>query len=274
MVGAEAYSSDTASGRGYSLDLSDALTYLRINNSASSDRNYTNTFDSASFTYSLWLKSTDGGWTRWSEIGGKGNEEASEGWALRAREYEAGDFRNGTRVDFYKTTADTAMNGDSFIDLTDQSWHQLTFTYDAGTSNLNLYVDGVMEGNATAASMNSATTRALVFGAREDGSRGENILIDTIQFYNQALNEAEVVQLYNTTFTPALHSEVSFSNQVARLQIAGTVGKDYRVETTDDLRSTEDWQVVTNITPLTASPFDILNFTTNNAGFYRVIFLP
>ncbi|MDF7802081.1 carbohydrate-binding protein [Pontiellaceae bacterium B1224] len=87
LVGTEAYSTDTHSGSGYSLDLTAASTFMQVNNSASGDAAYLSTFDSPSFSYSMWVKNTDGNWTQWYEFGGKGNEGASEGWSLRCRSF-------------------------------------------------------------------------------------------------------------------------------------------------------------------------------------------
>jgi fibronectin type 3 domain-containing protein len=55
---------------------------------------------------------------------------------------------------------------------------------------------------------------------------------------------------------------------------AGTVGGNYRVETTDDLTTTNGWMVVTNVASLPVSPFEISTPVTNDAGFYRVISNP
>ncbi|MDF7799221.1 hypothetical protein P4C99_07075 [Pontiellaceae bacterium B1224] len=187
------------------------------------------------------------------------------------------DSRNGTRVDFYKTIDDVAIDAVPYIDVTDREWHLLTFTFDNTSSNLNLYIDGVLEGSATNSFMSSAADRALVFGARDDGSRGESILIDTIQFYNEALTPLEVEVLYTgdyQVFQAKFMPDLMISNGVVNLAFSGTTGQHYRLEYIDSLTSSNGWQAVTDMVSLVASTAEVFAPITNRTGFYRMIWIP
>ena len=67
---------------------------------------------------------------------------------------------------------------------------------------------------------------------------------------------------------------VSVSNGNFNAQFAATPGLHYQVEYTDDLTTTNSWQVVTDIVSLATSPAEVSAPITNDAGFYRVIGIP
>lgn len=190
--GTVAYSTDTQSGSGFSLDLTAAGDYMTINNSASGDASYASTFDGSTFTVSMWVKNTDATWTQWSEFAGKGNETNGEGWALRARDW-SGHAQAGTRFNSYSDGSVARDTSPFLADITDTQWHLLTATYDG--SEMNLYIDGVLGGTDSTATIADTSVYSLVFGARDDGSRGESILIDSIQYYDEALSSLQVAAL-------------------------------------------------------------------------------
>ncbi|MEI6891540.1 MAG: carbohydrate-binding protein [Pontiella sp.] len=68
--------------------------------------------------------------------------------------------------------------------------------------------------------------------------------------------------------------EVSVSNGNFNVQFTGTVGRHYRMESTDDLTGTPAWQTVTDMVSLAASPFAVSTPATNSPAFYRVIGIP
>lgn len=69
-------------------------------------------------------------------------------------------------------------------------------TYDQTAGTQAAYFDGVAVGStSSAAALVSGAAHDLVFGAREAGNRGENILMDSIQYYDTALSSAEVAAL-------------------------------------------------------------------------------
>ncbi len=191
-----AYSTDTPSGSGYALDLSSTSHYLSITNSSTHDAGYVNTFDAAAdFSYSMWVKSTDGTWGSWYEFGGKGSEDNDQGWGMRAKNFTDTTW-GGVRTGFYQSPDDHDVSDETLVNAADQTWHLLTFTYSGTTEVLTLYVDGVEKAFRTGAAMLDASSRFLVFGARDDGSRNDNILCDSIQFYDHALAASEVAALY------------------------------------------------------------------------------
>lgn len=197
------YSTDTVSGSGHSLVITSVADnqstggggYLSISNSATSAAGYVDTFDSAiSFSYCMWVKSRDGSWYRWDTYGSK-SDLSTGGWNMRMRDPDAGDARNGTRVEFSGTGGGMVIDdavGSAPVNIEDQQWHLMTFTYDGISSNLNLYIDGELEGTTTNIVYNSAAGYPLIFGAYGTGAQGENLLIDSIQFYNHALSASEV----------------------------------------------------------------------------------
>jgi hypothetical protein len=190
------FSTDAIGGSGYSLriqSIEDADNVdttggdvLLINNSSTSSGGYLPTFDGAAFTVSMWVKSLDNNWTKWDEIAGKQVENwgssPNAGWSLRS------ELGNTMRFDAYG--AGTAQSTSDALDL---NWHLVTATYDGST--MNIYIDGQPEGS-TSSAISNASPYALAFGAREDGSRGEDVLIDEIQYYDEALSATEVLALY------------------------------------------------------------------------------
>jgi hypothetical protein len=190
------FSTDAIDGSGYALriqSIEDADNVdttggdvLLINNSSTSSGGYLPTFDGSVFTISMWVKSLDDNWTKWDEIASKQieNWESSPnaGWSVRSTD------GNTIRFDAYG-----AGSAESTADALDLTWHLITVTYDG--SAMNLYIDGVLEGSTNSV-ISDASLYALAFGAREDGSRGEDILIDEIQYYDEALSAAEVLALY------------------------------------------------------------------------------
>uniref|UniRef100_UPI003568497B LamG-like jellyroll fold domain-containing protein n=1 Tax=Pontiella sp. TaxID=2837462 RepID=UPI003568497B len=189
------YTTDTPSGSGYALNLSSTAQYLSISNSSSLAAGYADTFDAATnFTFSLWVKSTDGTWNAsWNEFGGKGSEDNDEGWAMRARNFGEGW---GTMVSFFKTPDDEVKDSVSPVNVIDQTWHLLTYSYAAATGDLTLYIDGVQKAVSTGTTLLDASSRFLVFGARDNGTRNDNLLYDHIQFYDHVLTASEVSALY------------------------------------------------------------------------------
>ncbi|WP_309490822.1 LamG-like jellyroll fold domain-containing protein [Oceaniferula flava] len=202
--GTAAYSTNTRSGSGFSLiitsqsDTQDTIggDVLWINNSNSADAGYVSTFDGTAFTVSMWVASTDGVWYNWDTLAEKGSEDGNSGWEMRARL----NGNHGLYGSLYHTAGTTQVKGfgpDGIVnDLVDQDWHLVTMSYDQTATTLAVYFDGVeVSSNTSASSFDSGAAHDLVFGAREAGNRGENILIDSIQYYDTALSSSEVASL-------------------------------------------------------------------------------
>ncbi|MDF7799222.1 hypothetical protein P4C99_07080 [Pontiellaceae bacterium B1224] len=239
---AASFSTDTPTGSGYALDLSSAVEYMSITNSSTNSVGYVDTFDTAAdFSCSMWVKSTDGAWGNWREFGGKGNEAANEGWVLRSRNYIVGDARNGTRVEFYhEGTDDTALDSEPFVNIPDQLWHLVTFTYEYQYSTLTLYIDGVEEGINTSALMSPALGRSLVFGNNENnGTKGTTFLYDSIQFYDNTLSASEIAEMYIPQKAFFVDSEEIDFNLISPGTLAtGSVAVSYLADTSVDVAVT------------------------------------
>jgi hypothetical protein len=92
--------------------------------------------------------------------------------------------------------------------IQDNKWHHLAFVYDASTSKLTLYVDGVANPNVPqwgshgGVNMDGSTVTALKIGTRpkEDLGWGRSWTggIDQFRLYNKALSASEVLALYNS----------------------------------------------------------------------------
>ncbi|MDF7809488.1 hypothetical protein P4E94_18745 [Pontiellaceae bacterium B12219] len=272
---AATYTADTPSGSGYALDLSSTAHYLSISNSASSAAGYVSTFDTATdFTYSMWVKSTDGTWNAsWNELAGKGSEDTDQGWAIRARNFGEGW---GTMVSFFKTPDDEVKDSVSPVNVIDQTWHLLTYTYSGTTGELALYIDGELKAVNPSATMLDASSQFLVFGARDNGTRNDNILCDSIQFYDSALEGSEVSALYIEQADLFIDSdEIDLNLYSPATAITGSVAVSYIANTSIDVAvSISDEShpgafTLLNPTPLTLtepSPAStVLEFVFNNA---------
>ncbi len=163
LVGAQNYqfSVDLPPGKsGQSLYFNGADTALSIDNSATSDSSYTNTFDETinnAFTIAFWAKGWPGGWNMFvSKNGDSGSPGA--GWNIRNDGNNGrsacftirgggGNVTQGTAV--YGNGEDLAATDAAFNLSADGQWHHLAGTYNVGTGIRTLYVDGVQGARST-----------------------------------------------------------------------------------------------------------------------------
>lgn len=198
--GTVTYSNDTFSGSGQSLVVTPSSGFVTVNNTDSDIGGYVDTFDAATeFTFSMRIKSTDGTWTQWSEFASKGNEGSSQtgsnaGWSLRARNATGTNGNDGIGLHGYGAGAVVDPDDETTNFAASQDWYLLTYTYDTVSDNLVLYIDGA-EVNSGTIALSSGAAYSLSFGGRYDGSRSENILIDSVQFYDTALSAGQVAAL-------------------------------------------------------------------------------
>ncbi len=92
----------------------------------------------------------------------------------------------GVRMGFYNNDIDTP--GDL---IQENQWYHLTFWYDFENQNRRIYINGVMEAEATAAPY-LGTTGNTVIGAWGTGQWFRGI-IDDVQVYNHALADGEIL---------------------------------------------------------------------------------
>jgi hypothetical protein len=235
------YSTDTPSGSGYALDLSAGSEYMMVTNSATNHTAYVNTFDApTAFSYSMWVKSPSGSWNKWDEFAGKGyqdevadsGEANSVGWSLRSQ-YGT----DGAMVNFYRPNATSTVQDTSPVNVIDQLWHLLTFTYDSAPGDLVLYVDGAEVAWATDIVLLEALGQSLIFDARENPfGRQPDCLYDSIQFYDHVLSASEVADLYIPQSDLFVDAEAIELNLYApETAVTGSVAVSYIADTSVDV---------------------------------------
>lgn len=218
--GTAVYTTDTPTGSGYALDLSGSAGFMTVMNSSTNDAAYLNTFDAVTdFSVSMWAKSPTGAWGSWEELGGKGTEGSNVGWALRGKNF-ADTVNGGIRATFYNSGS--ARDYYPFVNLANQLWHLVTFTYDSTASELSLYIDGELMETATNQTYYAASGHTLIFDTREgDTSRSANFMYDDIQFYDSVLTSNEVAGMYlEQTELDINVEQISFS--IASPETTGT----------------------------------------------------
>ena len=183
----------------------------------------------SSFTFSAWINSPA---QRGGIITFDGGEDANWGaWDLF---FDGGDTENGTKLKgyFYNTT--TLWKGFypeyMGLEVAQNKWIQVVFSYDEKTSHANLYVNGVLVGipdketgeigftcdcyaqdvdkdgnQPKVGALKLAKVSCMYIGAfasRETGKSSESWLnyfagkIDEIHIYNRALTDKEVTAVY------------------------------------------------------------------------------
>ncbi|MGE5108470.1 MAG: LamG domain-containing protein [Sphingobacteriales bacterium] len=110
-----------------------------------------------------------------------------------------------------KTVSDawlTWEGGNKISGIQDNKWHHLVFAYDATTSKLTLYVDGVANANVPqwgshgGVNLDASKVTSLKIGTRpkEDLGWGRSWTggLDQFRLYNKALTASEVLALFNS----------------------------------------------------------------------------
>lgn len=77
----------------------------------------------------------------------------------------------------------------------DGVWHHVAFTRDMASGRIALYVDGVLAGDAIATKAPLSAPPKLLVGRLQPGGRGFRGDLDELQFYDRALDAAEVAAL-------------------------------------------------------------------------------
>ena len=94
----------------------------------------------------------------------------------------------------------------SNANLTSGEWHHISFTYNRFTSNVNLFVNNQLVGNANDVFIDlSKSSENFLIG--KDNYNGDNFLtgaIDDIKIYNRELNTDELTYLSNSNITDLL----------------------------------------------------------------------
>lgn len=150
------------------------------------------TFDPRCVTLSIWFKSTST-----SPTGGYHmvvDSNVHRQWYEMAV-YSTGYFRGGLFVNGTRR----ADNGTS-TNCLNGNWHMLTLTYDG--TNVNRYVDGVME-KATAAAYSTGLSSPTALTLGRDGPNAtyavKEAYLSDFRVYCTALSASDVLQLYHTS---------------------------------------------------------------------------
>ncbi len=187
------YSTNTRWGVGYALDATSLASFMRINNSASGDANYANTFDAPSaFSISLWIKRPASGeaWASFAQKTGTPGTTETAGWVMRKN----GTSATNTIAQLFHAPAPVAAVA-ATTTVSDQAWHHLVMTYDGAT--LTYYIDSAPIGSV-ADTFAAKTTAALLFGAQNgSGLRSAQAYYDDIRFYDSALTASQIDDLFN-----------------------------------------------------------------------------
>jgi hypothetical protein len=137
-------------------------------------------------------------------IKGDASNSFSGNQGLVATDFYGLEIENGP-VAFYTSTT----NGNSFsiasASISTNAWHHIAGTYDG--SNINLYVDGVLQATAPqSGNISPMLANSFLTIGSEDGrsicpscvgTRYFNGNIDEVEIFNRALTAAEVLSIYN-----------------------------------------------------------------------------
>ncbi len=191
-TGAYSYSTDTKYGSGYSLNITDGSTAIRVLHSASGDTGYNSAFDGlTAMTLSAWVKITNTGWNSFVIKNGEEN-----GYGLRGNGYTAG------------TTAFTMRGTSGPNDLRGaipmaSAWHFIVGTWDGTTRSL--YVDGVLDVSVASTGLSSSAAYPLAFGGRSISGQwqyGGPMMLDDIRVFNTALTQVQIQSLMAAPTVP------------------------------------------------------------------------
>ncbi|MEI7954722.1 MAG: LamG domain-containing protein, partial [Verrucomicrobiota bacterium] len=233
-AGALSFSSDVPAGcTGETLDLTSGNVGVSINNSATGDSGYVDTYDDlirSEFTVAFWAKGFPGEWGPWVSKRG----EDGTGWQLRR-------MGNDPISGFTLRGVDNDDGWGSPINVSDNQpiWHHYAGVWNQTTGTRTLYVDGVFShvvNNNTAQVMTQATGKHLGLGARAQGGNGyesyfSGKLFD-VRIYNTPLTQNQVLELLPPT-TPSGLAATPGNAKVGLLWTPKPGATGYTVSTTN-----------------------------------------
>jgi len=177
------------------------------------------------------------------------------------------------------------------------TWHHAAVVFDRTNSNaglVRLYLDGAQVGATTSVTWALDQTSELVFGGVKKGNEARwlNGRMDDLALYNTVLTAAEITNLaagrtvahlgglsrsntvsFNVQFNqPPLLSGAQSSDGAFRLDVAGSGGPDYIIQTSTNLLTWDTW--FTTNGPAGPFVFSVTNPITLPCQFYRVLLGP
>jgi hypothetical protein len=208
-VGSPSYTTDTPSGAGQSVDFNGGDNGILIGGDE-------NDFDVDEITIATWVKELpDGDWEPYIAKRGEG----SEGYQLR---------RRGGDPDVTLTIRGTSGDDDpydiddrtSVISANPDTWYHVVARYDGVRRQLVLNGDTVnLASDIADTGLIPDADEALSFGNRRNGTGWDGTWsrtkLDDVYIYDRALNDDEVLQLYEIPGTAGIGAGIGISNTVA-----------------------------------------------------------
>ncbi|MEN9974219.1 MAG: hypothetical protein RLZZ282_225, partial [Verrucomicrobiota bacterium] len=209
---------------GNSLDLAANNVAVQINNTATDDASYQNTFDNGiadKFTATFWFKGAAPGNLEGTWFGKSGN--TPNGWKSRPLGSLVPLTSNQTVVDFTMRSNTSEPIGSSMTSTptayTDGAWHHVALVFDKTASFRKLYVDGTLSKGTTGGtySVNFASGSHLVIGGNQGTAAGSAISnffpgkMYDVRMYNYALSAGQVTDVFNPPALPSSKEITSFT---------------------------------------------------------------
>ena len=177
-----------------------ALSFNGVNNYVQASNNL-----GTNFTLMCWVKSTQtfqtadptyfGTGIIWSDVGGN------------AADFILGGTRSAggvNRLSFFVGGTETTLSGTQ--EISTGQWMHLAVTRDGVTGQIKLYVNGVLDGTATAATGTLRANLGVAIGGNTLDGHYFNGLIDDVRFYSRVLTIAEVASMVPPNVPPTITS--------------------------------------------------------------------
>ena len=205
----------------------------------------------ATASWFMWVKSSDGMTTEKNFIRGDGN---NLGYILGAG-WTSGKFRAWIYDTAYRSS------GDSTTSIVADTWYFVGATYDknAGSNQLKLYVNGVLENSGTATGDIYWSSENIYIGAWL--SYYFDFSIDNVQIYNRALSAEEIRYHYNRG-KPIAHWKFDEGNGMTAYDSAGNNDSIITKRVVHDLNGAE------NSTDMTTGGMTASYVTDKKEGTY------
>ena len=97
----------------------------------------------------------------------------------------------------FRNTSNTQIQLASNSTINDGNWHHVVGV--KTTSNITIYIDGVLDKTDTTGDVGRTSTRSNAIGALYDGSINFNGSIDEVAIFNTALSASKIQQIYDAT---------------------------------------------------------------------------
>ena len=146
-------------------------------------------FDNGDLSVSIWTNVSS---TRTSTVYAFSNcgSTSYAGFDIAIKTNEQVRLRRNTR---------TQINDPGWVSigLTEDTWNNISFTYNESTNTLKLFLNGVLKNTTTGTSQSAAVSRVLTIGSYIGTISLWNGNIGPAQIYNRTLSASEVLENYN-----------------------------------------------------------------------------